>query len=301
MNDIRPITWHDGKLRPATAPSRGINKPLALHTPIHHFNNRPNPLLPSETPRNLNNMASGSAPATPLLYSCIAYHTTILTEHTTTSASSAQTSNLANIILPKISHDSPQKLTYTHNDNFIHYIADSSTSSASDSPSAAGLTYLVVAKADAGQRIPFAFLLEAKKRFLSQYAPAKTQFSSLPAYGAGAFNSTLRQLMISSRQGSDAFSSVQNEIESVRGIMTENIERVLERGERIDLLVDKTDRLGGSARDFRVRSRGLRRQMWWKNKRLMVLLVVVVIFLVYLFVGFGCGLPAWGRCIGSSR
>ena len=44
---------------------------------------------------------------------------------------------------------------------------------------------------------------------------------------------------------------------------TQNIEQVLERGERIDLLVDKTDRLGGSARDFRVRSRGLRRRMWY--------------------------------------
>lgn len=89
----------------------------------------------------------------------------------------------------------------------------------------------------------------------------------------------------------DAIGNVQSEIENVRGIMTENIERVLERGERIDLLVDKTDRLGGSAHDFRVRSRGLRRRMWWKNVKLMALLVVVVIFLVYLFVGFGCGLP----------
>ena len=63
----------------------------------------------------------------------------------------------------------------------------------------------------------------------------------------------------------DAIGNVQNEIENVRGIMTENIERVLERGERIDLLIDKTDRLGGTAQDFRVSSRGLRRKMWWKN------------------------------------
>ncbi len=97
----------------------------------------------------------------------------------------------------------------------------------------------------------------------------------------------------------DAISNVQNEIDNVRDIMTENIERVLERGERIDLLVDKTDRLGGSANEFRVRSRGLRRQMWWKNVKLMVLLIVVVIFLIYLFVGFGCGLPGWSKCIGS--
>lgn len=79
--------------------------------------------------------------------------------------------------------------------------------------------------------------------------------------------------------------------------MTENIERVLERGERIETLVDKTDRLGGSARDFRMRTRDLRRRMWWKNTKLMVLLVVVVVFLIYLGVGIGCGLPAWGKCV----
>jgi len=94
----------------------------------------------------------------------------------------------------------------------------------------------------------------------------------------------------------DAIRNVQREMDGVREIMTENIERVLERGERIDLLVDKTDRLGGSARDFRVRSRGLRRQMWWKNVKLMVMLGMVAIFLVYLLVGMGCGLPGWGRC-----
>ena len=96
----------------------------------------------------------------------------------------------------------------------------------------------------------------------------------------------------------DAIGNVQSEIENVRGIMTENIERVLERGERIDLLVDKTDRLGVGAHDFRVRSRGLRRRMWWKNVKLMVLLGVVIIFLLYLFVGFGCGLPGKSRVSG---
>lgn len=89
----------------------------------------------------------------------------------------------------------------------------------------------------------------------------------------------------------DAIGNVREEIEDVRGIMTQNIERVLERGERIDLLVDKTDRLGVGAHDFRVRSRGLRRRMWWKNVKLMVLLGFVVVFLLYLFIGFGCGLP----------
>lgn len=160
----------------------------------------------------------------------------------------------------------------------------------------------MIARADLGRRIPFAYLVEIRRRFLAQFPPSNISFDALPAYGAATFNATLKQLMLeyefdggsSGAQGGGrdgAFRNVQGEIEDVRGIMSENIERVLERGERIDLLVDKTDRLGGSARDFRVRSRGLRRKMWWKNVRLMALLVVVVVFLIYLFVGFGCGLP----------
>lgn len=249
-------------------------------------------------------MASSSTPATPLLYSCIAYKNTILAEHTTSAASA--TSQLASVILPKISHDQPQKLTYTHNDNFIHYIADATTSSSSGDElgSAAGLTYLVVAKSDLGRRVPFGYLVEIKKRFLAEYDAQRTNFAGLPAYGAAAFNSQLKALMVqygTTKAGQeDAFRNVQGEIDNVRGIMTENIERVLERGERIDLLVDKTDRLGGSARDFRVRSRGLKRRMWWKNVRLMVLLVVVVVFLVYLLVGFGCGLPG-KLCLRRTR
>ena len=235
---------------------------------------------------------------------CVAHGTTILTEHTSPGTSASSATSLASVILPKISHSSPAKLTYTHDRLFVHYIADSpsSNSNAPDEQlsSHAAITYLVVAQAELGRRIPFAFLLELKKKFLAQFTPEDTNFQSLPAYGSAAFNSTLKAMLqqYNVSPPSDSLSSARREIDSVKDIMTENIERVLERGERIDLLVDKTDRLGGSARDFRVRSRGLRRQMWWKNVRVMVLLAVVVIFLIYVFVGFGCGLPTWSKCVG---
>lgn len=245
-------------------------------------------------------MASSSTGSTPLLYSCIAYRTTILTEHTTSAAS--QTSSLASIILPKIDHRTPQKLTYTYNENFIHYIADAPSDYPSADPSAGGLTYLVVASSSFGRRIPFGFLVEIKKQFLARYDPHNTDFASLPPYGAADFNAQLKSLMVgygTTQAGKDdAITNVQQDIDNVKGIMTQNIERVLERGERIDLLVDKTDRLGVGAHDFRVRSRGLKRQMWWKNAKLMVLLGVVIVFLIYLGVGFGCGLPGWSRCVG---
>ena len=200
------------------------------------------------------------------------------------------------LILPKISHATPQKLTYTHGQHYIHYIAAAPSEYAAGETSAGGLTYLVVADASLGRRIPFGFLVEIRTRFLATYPPASTDFGSLPSYGTAAFNTTLKQLLVkfgTTDEGQqDALGNVQREIASVKGIMTENIERVLERGERIDLLVDKTDRLGAGARDFRVRSRGLRRRMWWKNVKLMAMLGLVAVFLLYLFVGFGCGLPS---------
>lgn len=237
----------------------------------------------------------------------MAHGTTILAEHSSPGASATAASSLASIVLPKISHNKAQKLTYTHERLFVHYIADSPSGTAEDGPqqqeisSHSSLSYLVVATAELGRRIPFAFLLEMKRKFLTQYPPSTTDFSALPPYGCAAFNNELRALLqtYNTAAPSDSLASARREIDNVRDIMTENIERVLERGDRIDLLVDKTDRLGGTAHDFRVRSRGLRRRMWWKNVKVMVLLVIVVIFLIYLFVGMGCGLPAWGKCVGS--
>jgi vesicle-associated membrane protein 7 len=213
--------------------------------------------------------------------SCIAHNTTILSECTTSAAS--QTSSLASLILPKINHDTPQKLTYTHGNHHIHYIAESPSEHGS-APSAGGLTFLVVAESSLGRRIPFGYLFEIRKRFLSQFPEESTQYDDLPNYGAGSFNAELKSLMVeygsTSGGRDDAITTAQREIDDVRGIMTRNIEGLLERGERIDLLVDKTDRLGGSAREFRVRSRGLKREMWWKNVKLMALLILVLVLIV---------------------
>lgn len=124
---------------------------------------------------------------------------------------------------------------------------------------------MVIADAGLGRRVPFGFLVEIQKRFLEQFPADGTDFASMQSYGAGSFNSVLKKLMVdygTTQSGKqDAIQNVKGEIDNVRGIMSQNIESLLERGERIDLLVDKTDRLGGSAHEFRVRSRSLRRQM----------------------------------------
>lgn len=59
--------------------------------------------------------------------------------------------------------------------------------------------------------------------------------------------------------------------------MVQNVEQILSRGERIELLVDKTDNMASQATAFRRGARTLRRQMWWKNKRVLGLGVLVAV------------------------
>lgn len=66
---------------------------------------------------------------------------------------------------------------------------------------------------------------------------------------------------------------------------------MLERGERIELLVHQTEELRHHAQLFQKNGRQLRQSMWWQNMRmkiivvLVVLLLAVVIFLLACFAG----------------
>merc|ERR1712072_1475548 len=87
----------------------------------------------------------------------------------------------------------------------------------------------------------------------------------------------------------DAVSKVKGQIEDVKNVMVENIEKVLERGEKIELLVDKTDRLNQQAFRFESSSRGLRNAMYWRKLRCYVGVGIAAVFLVIIASASMCG------------
>ena len=76
---------------------------------------------------------------------------------------------------------------------------------------------------------------------------------------------------------SDELQRAQAELAQVKDIMVQNVEQILSRGERIELLVDKTDNMAHQATAFRRGARQVRRQMWWRNKRVLALGILVAI------------------------
>ena len=75
----------------------------------------------------------------------------------------------------------------------------------------------------------------------------------------------------------DELTRAQTELNHVKDIMVQNVEQILSRGERIELLVDKTDVMAGQATAFRRGALSVRRQMWWKSTKVMVVCVIVAL------------------------
>lgn len=66
--------------------------------------------------------------------------------------------------------------------------------------------------------------------------------------------------------------------------MRENINKVSQRGERLDSLQDKTDNLAVSAQGFRRGANRVRKQMWWKDMKMRVCLAICVIVLLVVII-----------------
>ncbi|KAK7513928.1 snare protein-like protein Snc2 [Phyllosticta citriasiana] len=84
--------------------------------------------------------------------------------------------------------------------------------------------------------------------------------------------------------GNHRTAALQAEIDSTVGIMRDNINKVSERGARLDSLQDKTDNLAVSAQGFRRGANRVRKQMWWKDMKMRMCLVIGIILLLVIII-----------------
>ncbi|KAI9511976.1 vesicle-associated membrane protein [Russula earlei] len=210
-----------------------------------------------------------------LIHALVAQGSTILAEH---QAGKRDFSQATQTILSKIPPNN-SKLTYVWEQYLFHYISEG------------GFTYLVMADDSAGRRMPFTFLGELQRKFLS--SPSAS--SSSPPLDTHALQSTLGPVIsqlvytYNTSPPTDDISRAQAELAQVKDIMVQNVEQILSRGERIELLVDKTDTMASQATAFRRGARTVRRQMWWKNKRVLGLGILVFLVILWIIMAQFCG------------
>lgn len=74
------------------------------------------------------------------------------------------------------------------------------------------------------------------------------------------------------------------------------LDKILARQEKIELLVDQSEELNQSAQQFRKKSTGLKRTMWYKNIKLWIILILIVLVIIFVIVLIACGGFTFRRC-----
>eukprot|EP00565_Helicotheca_tamesis_P000523 CAMPEP_0185726552 /NCGR_PEP_ID=MMETSP1171-20130828/2502_1 /TAXON_ID=374046 /ORGANISM="Helicotheca tamensis, Strain CCMP826" /LENGTH=187 /DNA_ID=CAMNT_0028394935 /DNA_START=184 /DNA_END=744 /DNA_ORIENTATION=- len=185
-----------------------------------------------------------------IVYALVSRQKTVLAEYTATSGNFP---TVTRVLLSKIPA-TDGKMTYVYDEHVFHYVVES------------GICYLCMSDETNKHRIPYAFLHDMKDRFIAHYGldlPQKAiaftmneEFAPVIRQRMDFYNSDEADMSI------DNIGSVKAQIEDVKDVMVENIEKVLERGEKIELLVDKTDRLNQQAYRFESSSKKLSRALW---------------------------------------
>jgi len=223
-----------------------------------------------------------------ILFAVIARGTAILTQYAGCVGNFIEVTEQ---VLAKISPEN-NKLTYSHGSFLFHYICDDR------------IVYLCITDSDSDRSVAFSFLAEIKRRFQLQYG---SRMHTALAYSMNSeFSHVLSAQMqhsnsLAAAAGPSATSSrveqVRSEVDELKGIMVRNIDSIANRGERLELLVDKTEDLSNNSVTFRKRTTTLARSLWWKNIKLTIIIVIVVILVIYFIVSLACKGPSWPNCI----
>ncbi|KAJ1091820.1 hypothetical protein NDU88_004935 [Pleurodeles waltl] len=89
--------------------------------------------------------------------------------------------------------------------------------------------------------------------------------------------------------GNDRVRNLQSEVEGVKNIMSQNVDRILARGENLDNLRNKTEDLEASSEHFKTTSQKVARKYWWKNAKMIAIICVVVGIIVLFIILFATG------------
>ncbi|XP_019637634.1 vesicle-associated membrane protein 3-like isoform X3 [Branchiostoma floridae] len=94
--------------------------------------------------------------------------------------------------------------------------------------------------------------------------------SGLPPPSAAAHNKRLQQ--------------TQAQVDEVVDIMRVNVDKVLERDQKLSELDDRADALQQGASQFETSAKKLKSKYWWKNLKMWLILIAVIVIIIVIIV-----------------
>lgn len=165
------------------------------------------------------------------------------------------------------------KFSYSYNESFVyHYISENN------------FMFMCLVDAEFNKRAAFIFLEDLKGRFFSKYSKIA---NTVIAFGVHSeFVNTIKERMdfYSSSKNIDKLSALKETVEQTKNVLLENIDKVLARGEKVELLVKKTEHMSDQAVSMKKRAIMVKRKMWLQNIKMYAICGCLTVMLILMIV-----------------
>jgi len=201
----------------------------------------------------------------------------IVTSHATTEG------NWAEALERVLAAASPnQRLTVVYDEQFhLHYMSREK------------FTFAVVADSAYSRQLAFTLLREVEEFVNEEYLGEAT-------------NDELRMFLAqkcsyyNANQDIDKFTTLKVHLEEVQQILLTNLEKALSRGEKAELLVNRSKGIKSKAQAFRMQSKTVKHFMYMrKNPKLMLLIAAIIVVVLVVFLALYCEDESWHECFSN--
>lgn len=201
-----------------------------------------------------------------LIYSFVARGTMILAEYTEFTGNFPAIAAQCLHKLPS----SNNKFTYNCDHHSFNFLVED------------GYAYCVVAKESVGKQVSLAFLERVKADFKKRYGGGKADTAIAKSLNKdfGPVMKEHMQYIIDHAHEIGKLLKVKAQVSEVKNIMLENIDKALDRGEKLDILTEKTEDLRSQAQEYKKQGTQVRRKMWLNNMKIKLVVLGILLFLV---------------------
>ncbi|CAI8612587.1 unnamed protein product [Vicia faba] len=205
-----------------------------------------------------------------LIYSFVARDTVILADHTDFIGNFPEIALQCLQRLPATN----TKFTYNTDGHTFNYLTHD------------GFTYCVVAVESFDRHIAMAFLDRIKEDFTTRYGGGKAATAIAKSLNK-EFGPKLKEHMqfcVEHPEEVSKLAKVKAQVSEVQDVMMQNIDQVLNRQVKIDVLMGQTENLHNQAQDFRGETGQLKRKMWFQNMKIKLIVVAIIIVIILIIV-----------------
>lgn len=140
------------------------------------------------------------------------------------------------------------------------------------------LVYVCVTESVFDKNVAFNCLFELEEKLLSMGLMEGAQTAG-PFALRRSFSETMA-VILSRYSSRDVLGRMELQVEEVTGVMRQNIDKVIHRGENLDNITERSDLLAHASTDFRQSATKLRKKLCLRNSKMWVILIIIIIVLI---------------------